>query len=105
MITAESIGGRIEFDGQTISITRIHHLVKSVLGDQTLIPVGQCGSIEWAEPHWYKPGHIRFAVGGSQAGAMPTDAARDRNAVQFGKKQRKDFLAVRDMVQASIASR
>ena len=105
MIKAEAFGGRIEFDGQTISITRTHHLSKSVLGDQTLIPIGQVGSVEWGEPHWFKPGHIRFAVGGSQAGALPTDVGKDANAVLFGKKQRKEFLMVRDMVQTAIASR
>lgn len=104
MIEVESIGGHVHFDGQTITIRRTSRMAKSALGTaDTIIPIGHVGAVEWAEPRWYKAGHIRFAIAGTQSAAKPTEPNRDRNAVLFGKKEKPAFEKLRLAVQDAIS--
>ena len=104
MIEVEAIGGHIHFDGRIITIRRTSRIARSVFGDtQTIIPVGHIGAVEWSEPHWYRAGHIRFAVAGTQTSATPTPVNRDLNACLFGKKERDAFEKLRLAVQDAIS--
>lgn len=103
---AEAIGTRLSYNNGVITIERLSGITKSVFGaGTTTIPIGQVNAVEWREPSWRGAGHIRFAVAGSQAAATPTPVNRDCNAVLFSKKQRKEFLALRDAIQAALVSR
>jgi hypothetical protein len=105
-VEAEAIGTRLSYEGGVITIERLSGISKSVFGaGATSIPVGQVNSVEWREPNWRGAGYIRFAVAGSQSAATPTPVNRDRNAVLFSKKQRKEFLALRDAIQTALVSR
>lgn len=104
MITVESIGGKVTFDGQTITIERTGRLARSVFANTTTtIPIGQVNAVEWKPPTWSSAGHIRFAVAGSQAAAAPTPVNRDENAALFGKRDRAAFEKLRDTIQAAIS--
>lgn len=104
MIEVESIGGQVVFDGQAVIIRRTSRMAKSALGNaDTIIPIGHIGAVEWTEPRWYKAGHIRFAIAGSQSAASPTPVNRDRNAVIFGKKELPAFEKLRMAVQDALS--
>jgi hypothetical protein len=104
VIQVESVGGRVTFDGQTITIERVSRMARSVVGDRTTtIPIAHVSAVEWKPPKWSGAGHIRFAVAGSQAAAAPTPPNRDPNAVLFSKRDRAAFEKLRDTIQAAIS--
>lgn len=100
----QALGTHVAFDGQTVTIQRVSGIAKAVFGESSVtIPVRQITAIDWRAPKWHRAGHIRFAVPGTQASAFKTPVNRDPNAVLFGKKQRKDFEALRAAIEAAVS--
>lgn len=104
MIEVSSLGGDVRFDGETITIRRSSRMVRSTLGDAEMtIPLRRVTGVEWKSASLWHSGHIRFAVPGSQASALPTPVNRDRNAVLFSRKEQAAFEKLRQAVQEAIS--
>lgn len=105
LIEVESGGAQIVFDGEMVTIRRVGAMARSVFGPgaQAVIPARRITSVEWRDPSWSRPGHIRFSVPGTQAAAAPTALNRDPHAVFFSKKQKPAFEKLRDLVQDAIS--
>jgi hypothetical protein len=105
-VSAEENGSRATFDGRTVLIERYSGVAKRLFGERSVsIPVEQIGSVEWKTPGRLSVGHIRFAVAGSPAGALPVRPGRDTHAVTFSRKHVKDFEVLRDAVRQALAAR
>lgn len=104
MLEAKSVGGTVLFDGRNVTIRHESSIARSVFGNaEHVLPIGHIGSVEWKSARWFRPGHIRFAVAGSQAGAWPTPVNRDENAVLFSSKEQAAFEELRAAVQDALS--
>lgn len=104
MIEAVAGTTTVRFDGAMVVISRRPRPGMSLLdaGD-TSIPLTAVQSIEWKPAGRFSLGHIRFAVAGSQAAALPTPVNRDANAVAFTRKHADAFEKLRDTIQAALS--
>ncbi|MCR1984060.1 DUF4429 domain-containing protein [Cellulosimicrobium cellulans] len=109
-ITAQGVNGTVVFDGQWVTITRGGFYGTMTVGKgQKRIPVSSITAVQWNAPNALVNGFIQFTVAGgtevrSKHGRQTKDALRDENSVVVKKKQVPDFLALRDAVEAAIAS-
>lgn len=101
--------GRIEFDGQYVTIHRESFLARTSVGKgQKRLHIASVTAVQW-KPAGLVNGFIQFTVPGgnerrSKFGSQTNDAARDENSVVFTKKQQPAFEAVRKAVDAAISA-
>jgi hypothetical protein len=102
--------GRIEFDGEYVTIHRDSFLARSTVGKgQKRLHVAQITAVQWKPAGAVVNGFIQFTVPGgnerrSKFGSQTNDAAKDENSVVFTKKQEPAFEALRSAVDGAIAA-
>lgn len=101
--------GRIEFDGEYVTIHRDSLLARNTVGKgQKRLHVAQITAVQW-KPAGLINGFIQFTVPGgierrSKVGSQVQSAAGDENSVVFTKRQEPAFEAVRQAVDAAISA-
>ena len=97
MITAKGRNGTVEFDGRTITITRMGLLARSAVGKGSKqIPLPSMTAVQFKPATALVYGYIEFTLPGgseirSRAGHATKDQAHNENAVVFTKKQMPEF--------------
>lgn len=101
--------GRIEFDGEYVTIHRESFLARTSVGKgQKRLHVAQITAVQW-KPAGLVNGFVQFTVPGgnerrSKFGSQTQDAAKDENSVVFTKRQQPSFEALRQAVDAAISA-
>lgn len=101
--------GTLSFDGRFVTITRKGGLARMTVGKgEKRIPLKSITGVQWKPPGSMVNGFLSFTVPGgnesrSQFGSQTFDAASDENAILVTKKQAKDFLAIRAVIEDAIA--
>lgn len=102
--------GRIEFDGDYVTIHRDSLLARSVVGKgEKRLHVAQIAAVQWKPAGAVVNGFIQFTVPGgnerrSRFGSQTNDAAKDENSVVFTKRQEPAFELLRAAVDARVAA-
>ncbi|KAM9866750.1 hypothetical protein ACIFOC_00442 [Leucobacter aridicollis] len=99
---AEGVNGRIEFEGETVTIARkgLRGVIGAGKGPRA-VSLSDVLRVDFEEPTFTRKGYIRFAV----PGEIHNDVAQDRNCVLFAKKQTAEFVALLGQVRAAIGNR
>jgi Domain of unknown function (DUF4429)/Short C-terminal domain len=109
-MNVEGVNGTIQFDGNTINITREGILARATFGKGSkVIPIGQIAAVQ-LKPAGLTRGFIQFTIAGgnektSRLGKQAVDAAKDENSVLFTKGSSAEFEALRDAIDVAIAAR
>jgi hypothetical protein len=108
-ISAHGMNGRIEFDGNFVSLTRTR--MGRVLGgtETRRVPVYVITAVQWTSAGKLG-GRIAFSIGGSNdvpahAGRPSWDAISTVNSVTFNASQAAQMKRVRDAIELAIAQR
>lgn len=96
--------GQIEFDGQTVTITRKGLIAMGTVGGGTTrIPLGSITAIDykrWSIMHW---GHLRIVLQGG--GMRRKKAIKDEQTVTFNRQHQAAFEELRDTIETALATR
>lgn len=109
-VTAKGHNGTVTFDGTFVTITRRGALARLTVGKgEKRFPVRNITSVQWKPPGAMVNGYIEFSLGGgnearSAFGRQSIDASRNENAVMVTRRQRDDFLALREAVETAMAA-
>lgn len=110
-ITAKGVTGTITFDGRMVTINHSTVMGRLTAGKgEKRVPISSIAGIEWKPPGMGVRGFIRFTIPGgiertSRLGHRTQEAARDENAVLFGRTQVGEFEQMRNAIERAIASR
>ena len=110
MIEAKGHNGQIQFDGQTVTITRKGILGRLSVGKgEKRFHISQISSVQWKPAGPFVNGFIAFSAAGgnerrSKFGSQTSSAAHDENSVIFTTKQKTAFEELRAAVEAAIAA-
>lgn len=110
MVKAVGQTGSVEFDGQSVIITREGLRAKAMFGSgEKRIPVRSITAVQFKPAGALTQGFIQFTIsGGSEGmklrGGRTQEAFTDENSVVFVRKAMPDFERLRDEVNAAIAS-
>lgn len=103
--------GTVRFDGETVTILRKGFMARASVGKgEKRIPLAHVTSVQFKPAGPVMNGFIQFSVPGgnerrSQFGRQTKDASQDENSVVFHYRQRKDFEALRDAINAALDRR
>ena len=111
-IVAKGVTGTVTFDGLMLTITRSGLAGRMIVGKgEKTIPTTSITGVEWKPPGLGVRGFIRFGIPGAEQlkntrlGQRATQAAKDENAVLFGKTQQAAFERLRSAVESALANR
>jgi hypothetical protein len=105
------VTGTITFDGRMVTINHSTVMGRLTAGKgEKRVPISSIAGIEWKPPGMGVRGFIRFTIPGgiertSRLGHRTQEAARDENAVLFGRTQVGEFEQMRNAIERAIASR
>lgn len=101
---AKGHNGQIDFDGQTVTITRKGLIAAGTVGGGTTrIPLGSITAVDYKKWSIFAWGHLRVVVQGG--GMRRRKAIKDEQTVTFNRHHQGAFEAVRDAIDAALASR
>lgn len=111
MLEVKGHNGQVQFDGQTVTITRKGILARATVGKgEKRFHISQISSVQWKPAGPFVNGFIAFSAAGgnerrSKFGSQTSSAVNDENSVLFVRgKQQKAFEELRAAVEAAIAA-
>ncbi len=106
-LIGKGVGGQLEVDGEWVTIKRKGVLAKAThgLAGEKRIPISSIMAVQWKAPGMSN-GYIQFTVpGGVESKKGLLQATEDENTVMFTSRHKDEFGAIRDYIEARIASR
>ena len=109
MIEVKGHNGQIQFDGQTVTITRKGILGRLSVGKgEKRFHISQISSVQWKPAGPFVNGFIAFSAAGgnerrSRFGSQTSSAVNDENSVLFTTRQKAAFEELRAAIEAAIA--
>ncbi|MFZ0668503.1 MAG: DUF4429 domain-containing protein, partial [Acidimicrobiales bacterium] len=107
---AKGVNGTLSFDGRMVTISRKGAMARTTVGTgEKRIPVHSITAVRWKAPSHLVRGFIAFTIAGGIEnqkgfGRQTVDAARDVNAVVIKLSQAQAFEALRDEIEAALAT-
>ena len=98
--SAEGVNGSIKVNESTIEIIRkgLNNKLLGLHGNKEIL-IKSITSIQYKEPGFLTNGFIQFAFSGSkESKGGVIDAVKDENSIVFTKKQSKDFLQIKNLI-------
>ena len=108
---AKGKNGTVSFDGKFVTITRSGLNARMTVGKgEKRIPITSIHAVQWKPPGTLVRGYLAFTVPGgiekqSRLGKATIDAAKDENAVIVGKREKAEFLVLRNEIEEALAAR
>ncbi|OUD03331.1 DUF4429 domain-containing protein [Streptomyces swartbergensis] len=111
MLEAKGHNGQVQFDGQTVTITRKGILGRLSVGKgEKRFHISQISSVQWKPAGPFVNGFIAFSAAGgnerrSKFGSQTSSAVNDENSVLFVRgKQQAAFEELRAAIETAIAT-
>lgn len=101
---AKGHNGQLEFDGQTVTITRKGLLAMGTVGGgSTRIPLSSITAIDYKKFSIFRWGHLRIVLQGG--GMRRKKAIKDEQTVTFNRQHQAAFEEIRNAIEAALANR
>lgn len=105
VLEAKGVNGQVYFEGDIVRISRkgaLAFMTQGLKGDKE-IHVAQVSAVQYKKAGLATNGFIQFSfVGGHETKAGLFNATQDENTVMFNMGQAKNFLAIKEAVQARV---